>query len=156
MTDPAALRARLEKALERSEMGYSERYDHDAKRFYAETGFMAPGKSMPVEMYQGEKHQAEREAAWQVFGAKLRDEFHALLRDGMAFLAAAAEREQEADYRYRRDVEEYRLAFEGQKHLREASEAEVASLTARIGELEKANEELSHVEGQPDYESQTP
>ena len=180
----ADLRARLEKALERSEMGYSERFEHDAERFYAETGFMAPGKSMPVEMYTGERQQEQREAAWQAFSGKLRDEFHALLRDNLAFLGAAAEREQKRPYmdiglygeesilelenevaRARLTVNDWhicathselgqwriaqQLLIETAKALGRAEQrgrdistiadmqAEVASLTARIGELQE-------------------
>jgi len=37
-------------------------------------------------------------------------------------------------YERNRDVEEYRLAFEGQKHLREQAEAEVTRLTSQLDE----------------------
>ena len=61
--DPKAapLLNRLERYLAESMMGYTERFDVQAARFYQETGVMAPGKSMPPEMYQ---QDSEREHAW--------------------------------------------------------------------------------------------
>ena len=81
-----SLLARLEEQARRNAMGYSERFEYDAERFYRETGFMAPGKSMPMEMYTGEGQQAEREAAWSAWTQKLRDDFQELLASCAALL----------------------------------------------------------------------
>jgi hypothetical protein len=40
----------LRELVERQAMGYTERFEADAELFYRETGLMAPGKSMPLEM----------------------------------------------------------------------------------------------------------
>lgn len=85
--------ARLEACLVRSEMGYSERYDADAERFYSETRFMAPGKSVPLEMASTQPDE-ERQQAWEAFSLKLRDEFHSMLRDTVAEIRRADAAEQ--------------------------------------------------------------
>lgn len=85
-----AIRARLEHYLRRTEMGYAERFDSDAEQFYRETGFMAPGKSMPLEMYQGEAHEARRQDAWNEWVVKMGRDFCALLRDAVDALSSSS------------------------------------------------------------------
>jgi len=87
--DRRALVEQLRDMLARDEMGYSERFEHDAERFYRETGFMAPGKSEPLEMSGGDAHQQRRETAWQEWCGKRRAEFHTVLRDAVAALTAS-------------------------------------------------------------------
>lgn len=60
----AALRARLENYATWAALGYTARYEATAERFYNATGFMAPGKSVPLEMAQDE---AARARAWAKF-----------------------------------------------------------------------------------------
>ena len=80
-TNPRRLIARLEEQAKRNAMGYTERYDYDAERFYRETGFMAPGKSMPLEMCSGFDDETCRNDAWNAWTQQLRNDFQALLQD---------------------------------------------------------------------------
>lgn len=54
---------RLRQYASRSEMGYTERYEDGAARFYQITGYMAPGKSVPLEM-ASHFNDEERQTAW--------------------------------------------------------------------------------------------
>jgi hypothetical protein len=69
----------------RTEMGFTERFEHDAERFYQETHMLAPGKSVPAAMwsFHGEK---QRQAAWDEFQSKLKAEFISTLREAAAAL----------------------------------------------------------------------
>jgi hypothetical protein len=66
-------------------MGFTERFEYDAERFYRETGLVAPGKSVPMEMWSDEMDRKRREK-WDEFQVKLRDEFHLLLRKILSYL----------------------------------------------------------------------
>jgi hypothetical protein len=73
MPDPLRTETREQIALETAQrlralaarfgMGYTERFEQDADEFYRERGFLAPGKSVPPELWstQGEER---RQAAW--------------------------------------------------------------------------------------------
>ena len=82
-----ALKARLADLIARHDMGYSERFDADAERFYRETGFMAPGKSVPMAM-AGSFSEDEREQAWEVWTAAQSEGYKQLLRDLLANVTA--------------------------------------------------------------------
>lgn len=78
---------RVKGYLEASTLGYTDRYERAAEEFYRETGYMAPGKSVPMEM-AGSFSEEDRSAAW--------DEWHKLnlarwqqdMRDVIAILEA--------------------------------------------------------------------
>ena len=90
-TDPAppvgleALRQRLKLYRDNVQCGYTERFENAAERFYRQTGFMAPGKSVPMEMRQDE---GERTKAWAKFQDAERDQFVADLTELEAVLSA--------------------------------------------------------------------
>jgi hypothetical protein len=84
----AGLLRRLEEQLVLCDMGYSERFDYQAEKFYRETGFMAPGKSVPLEMASSQQ-DSEREQAWRVFQDGLRDEWKATIREARDTIAQA-------------------------------------------------------------------
>lgn len=71
--------------IRRTEMGYCERFEHDAERFYRETGLLAPGKSVPAEMWT-EDIDHRRHTEWDAFQHKLRHEWIELMRDAATFL----------------------------------------------------------------------
>lgn len=48
--------------------GHSAHFERMAEKFYAETGFIAPGRSVPLEM--GGYNEDERQAAWVAFFEK--------------------------------------------------------------------------------------
>lgn len=78
--EPTALIVRLERNLAESKMGYTERFDTQAERFYLDTGFMAPGKSLPLEMH-GEDHAKRRGEAWDVWQQRQRGQWQADIRE---------------------------------------------------------------------------
>lgn len=90
VADVADLLRRLDEQLTLSDMGYSERFDYQAERFYRETGFMAPGKSVPVEMSSSQRDE-EREPAWRAFQDKLSDEWKATIREARGRIAQMAQ-----------------------------------------------------------------
>lgn len=61
MTDRDALIARLRVIAARFDMTSTERYEQDSEAFYAQTGYMAPGKDVPMAM--GGQDETERRAA---------------------------------------------------------------------------------------------
>jgi hypothetical protein len=60
-------------------LGYTERFERDAELFYRETGLMAPGKSMPLEMWNTQTED-ERRAKWDAWCADRRRAFYADVR----------------------------------------------------------------------------
>ena len=95
MTDPQgaeALIRRLREHAENSQRGYSELFERTAEQFYQQTGFMAPGKSMPLEMQQSDD---ARERAWEQFNKDRKAQFIAravLERDSEEALKAEKEK----------------------------------------------------------------
>ena len=65
MTPHADLVARLRAIAARFDMTSTERYEQDAEAFYAATGYMAPGKDVPMAM--GGQNEAERRAAHEAW-----------------------------------------------------------------------------------------
>jgi hypothetical protein len=62
----------------RSEMGYTERFEAMAADFYEATGMLAPGKSYPAEMpYPGDE---KRDSAWYSYTEAYRKQCIAALR----------------------------------------------------------------------------
>ena len=59
--DIPALVQRLEALAHRYDMTHAERYEADSEAFYAASGFMAPGKDVPMAM--GGQNEQERRAA---------------------------------------------------------------------------------------------
>lgn len=78
---------RLRRYLSQSEMSHTERFDRSAERFYRETGFMAPGKSVPMEMAGGWDDD-ERGAAWDAWNTRERATWQQDMRDVIALLEA--------------------------------------------------------------------
>jgi predicted phosphoadenosine phosphosulfate sulfurtransferase len=91
----AKLSERLKVMVARNRLGYSERFEQDAERFYAETGFMAPGKSVPLEMASSNSEE-EREEAWAKWTDGLREEWYREMESTIA-VCAAVEAFQAAD-----------------------------------------------------------
>jgi hypothetical protein len=79
--------ARLREHVRRRSMSHTERFETTAERFYNETGLMAPGKSMPVEMWSDD-YDARRNAAWVVFNKQVHDTFYADLERAIQALEA--------------------------------------------------------------------
>lgn len=84
-TTRAELIARFRDYLESSTLGYSERFERNAERFYRETGYMAPGKSMPLEM-GGMFTDEERGIAWDTWNELIRERWKQDMRDAIAVL----------------------------------------------------------------------
>ena len=59
----------LKEYARRTRLGYTELFEASAEDFYKRTGFLAPGKSEPLEMSGGEAHQEERQQLWDKFQA---------------------------------------------------------------------------------------
>lgn len=66
--------------------GYTQRFEETAERFYRATGFLAPGKSVPLGMPLNE---IERNRAWDKFQAEERERYQADLRTAAASHAPA-------------------------------------------------------------------
>ncbi len=88
MTEPQTAEARLREHLRRMDMSYTERFEDGAERFYQQTGFLAPGKSVPLAM--GGYDEDERERAWAAFQLKERDVFRADLTEAIEALVRSA------------------------------------------------------------------
>lgn len=72
--------ARLHEELAKIDLGYTERFERNAERFYEATGFLAPGKSVPLEMasaYQDDK----REVAWTTWNLQQKENYRQLLTE---------------------------------------------------------------------------
>jgi hypothetical protein len=80
--------ARFKEQIRLGAIGYSERFEAIAERFYRETGFLAPGKSVPLEM-SSEDHEERRTAVWAAFQQRERETFYADLQFAIDVLAAA-------------------------------------------------------------------
>jgi hypothetical protein len=89
MTDAERLRA----LAARYDMTATERYEADAEAFYRETGFMAPGKDVPMAM--GGQDEQERRAAHERWIAARNAQQQADILAGAAALEAQARREGE-------------------------------------------------------------
>ena len=50
-------------------MTASQRYEAASERFHKETGFLAPGRSVPAAMNKGDDYDIERGRAWREWGA---------------------------------------------------------------------------------------
>lgn len=50
-----------------AEFDYSESYEFLAERFYEESGYMAPGKSVAPEMAYTDEQDADRRMEWDKF-----------------------------------------------------------------------------------------
>lgn len=66
-------------------MNFTQRFEIEAERFYAATGFLAPGKSVPLEMCR-DGYYNERRAAWDKWIADQALEFAAACAAGAAAL----------------------------------------------------------------------
>jgi hypothetical protein len=79
--------ARLRDYLASSALGYSERFEQNAERFYRETGYMAPGKSVPLEMGgSGMFSDEQRGEAWDTWNELNREQWKQDMRDVIAAL----------------------------------------------------------------------
>jgi len=59
-------------------------YDRLADAFHRDTGYMAPGKSVPLEMNPGEEWEAERAPAWHKWCAERRAALCSQLRAALS------------------------------------------------------------------------
>lgn len=81
----AGLLIRVEQLLVDARIRTSyERFERDAARFYRETGYMAPGKSLPLEMCPSD--DAAREAKWLEWVAARKAEYIQTLSDVLDLL----------------------------------------------------------------------
>jgi hypothetical protein len=62
-------RQTVERLIARFEMSYSERFEADSERLCQATGFLAPGKSEPLEMYS-DGWEERRKQAWEKWSAE--------------------------------------------------------------------------------------
>ena len=83
----AELIERVRGYLVESAMGYVERFDLQAERFYRETGYMAPGKSVPMAM-AGSFSDEDRGAAWDEWNRLNKEQWQQDMRDVLAVLEA--------------------------------------------------------------------
>ena len=83
-----ALVDRLEAIAARFDMTSTERYEQDSEAFYAATGYMAPGKDVPMAM--GGQDEAERRAAHEAWIAERNRQQRDGLRDAAAALTTLA------------------------------------------------------------------
>jgi hypothetical protein len=70
--DLDAIKARVLEYIRLVGVSYTERFEVQAERFYCETGLMAPGRSVPLEMRQDE---SERARAWAAFQLRDREQY---------------------------------------------------------------------------------
>ena len=89
--DAAVLAERAERLL----MSYTARYEQDADEFYRATGFMAPGRSVPMAM--GGYDEDQRQAEWDKWIAEQQDLFRWALLAGAAALRREAARRDEIE-----------------------------------------------------------
>jgi hypothetical protein len=92
------LAARLLAWEENSRLGYTERFEREAEAFYRATGFMAPGKSVPMEMAATQGDEA-RDSAWRTWSENRQEQFRKDMRDAASALVplpGAAARYQDA------------------------------------------------------------
>ena len=80
----AQLQSRLLEWEADTHLGYSERFEKQAEEFYRATGFMAPGKSVPMEM-SSTQNEEQRTAAWDEWQVARQQRF----RDDMIAAATA-------------------------------------------------------------------
>ena len=71
------LLTRLQNIIAEENLGYSERFERRAKEFYRATGFMPPGKSVPMEMTISED---ARNVVWESWNAQRTKQFYDDLR----------------------------------------------------------------------------
>jgi hypothetical protein len=86
-SDLGTLIAQLREWADDTELGFSERFEKHAGAFYRETGMLAPGKSLPLEMSPSDDDA--RRVAWEEWHAKRRTAFIELLRGAAQELTAA-------------------------------------------------------------------
>lgn len=79
----AQAREMIAAMLRRHRLGYTERFEEDAERFYRETGMLAPGKSVPLAM-AGAWDDDDRSTAWNAFCETLRNEALQTLESALA------------------------------------------------------------------------
>jgi hypothetical protein len=97
-TGRETLIAALERMADRYDMTATERYEADSDAFYLTTGYMAPGKDVPMAMGgQGDK---ERRAAQEHWIAGRNALQQAILRDAADALRAAPAPTQESHHHY--------------------------------------------------------
>ena len=76
----------LQAMAHRYDMTATERYEADSEAFYAQTGYMAPGKDVPMAM--GGQDEAERRAAWDAWVAERNSDQKRMFLEAAAALAA--------------------------------------------------------------------
>ena len=86
----STIASRLKQHAQCTVMGYTERFEYYAEQFYRETGFMAPGKSVPLEMAASQPDEA-RTAAWDRWQIAKREAYLSDLREAIAAIVDAGE-----------------------------------------------------------------
>lgn len=83
----AELVDRVRGYLLESSMGHTERFELHAERFYRETGYLAPGKSVPMAMagspFADDEHRGE---AWDEWNRLNKERWRQDMRDVLAML----------------------------------------------------------------------
>jgi len=74
----SALALQLREWADDTALGFSERFEKHADAFYRETGLIAPGKSLPLEMHPSDDDAGQR--TWEEWHTKRRTAFIDLLR----------------------------------------------------------------------------
>lgn len=96
-----ALIEKLMALANRYDMTATERYEADADAFYRETGYMSPGKDVPMAM--GGQNERERRDAYDVWSAKRNQAQQAAILEAAAALAAPPA-EDDREVQFARDV----------------------------------------------------
>jgi hypothetical protein len=121
--DIPALVARLEALAHRYDMTHTERYEADSEAFYAATGYMAPGKDVPMAM--GGQNEQERRAAHEAWIAGRNMEQQYAIRDAAAALSRLTRERDEAQAEDTRKL----LLLTAERHQRATAETALAEMT---------------------------
>lgn len=72
--DTETLRTRLQEFAARVEQPDVERYEANAEQFYRDTGYLAPGQSVPLAMADG-SYDDRRDALWKAWVAQRKKDY---------------------------------------------------------------------------------
>lgn len=103
--------ARLMALSGRYDMTATERYEADAEAFYRETGYLSPGKDVPMAM--GGQDERERRNAYDVWSAKRNQAQQAAILEAAAALASAPPAAPPEDARMKATADRLELALNG-------------------------------------------
>lgn len=110
MTPTSEIVERLRLFANRAEQSHSERYESDADDFYRDTGYLAPGKSVPLEMGTTD-YDDTRAAKWRDWCDVRQAEYVKRLREAADRLVSQGERIKELEARLDADAEAWDKAM---------------------------------------------